>query len=517
MSDKLARRQVLGGRLVADPRALRTAGVIGVALTTGFAVSAACAGVAQEVRLPDWWGPWPWRRPGALHGWVALDLVFLGLLCVTWAWLSAAVLRSRLAGGTRPASDGEAGRGEFRLRTVGLLAAASAVPLALGGPIGSLDVQSYAAVGRLVAQGFDPYAVPTAALFDRFSSAVDPFWRWTPTPYGPLQVQLLGALERVAGDDVGLMVALVRAVAILALLAALAVAVRAARPADRPTVLVLTALNPVVLVHVVSGAHLDVLVGALAVSAVGLARRGHPALAMAVAVAATAVKLPGAVLIAFVLLDVVRRRSGPARARALLAALGAGLAAVAALVELCPDPFGWVGALGVPGIARNGVAPSTWTAYLVAALTGRLSGTGLTYSFTVGRAAIGVLGVGAVVVLLWRSTSGPARTAFSCVGWALLVLALSGPSVYPWYLTWGLFLAAVGSGPRGRMLLVLLSSATCLASALGDGWVVLVLWLSIQVAVLAFSTWTGLDHLRGRRVAVRHPPQGGHPWHTVPT
>jgi hypothetical protein len=41
-----------------------------------------------------------------------------------------------------------------------------------------------------------------------------------------------------------------------------------------------------------------------------------------------------------------------------------------------------------------------------------------------------------------------------CVGWALLVVAISSPVVYGWYLAWGLFAAAIGSWPRERAALV---------------------------------------------------------------
>jgi hypothetical protein len=124
-------------------------------------------------------------------------------------------------------------------------------------------------------------------------------------------------------------------------------------------------------------------------------------------------------------------------------------------------------------------------------MTGHTSGAGLVFSFTVGRTAMGMLGVGAIVILLWRATSGTTRQAMHGVGWALVVLALTGPSVYPWYLTWGLFAAAVGSGPRGRLALVALSSATCVAAALGPGGVVFVAWAGILGAVLWFTVRTG--------------------------
>jgi hypothetical protein len=478
----------------------------GLLLTAGTATAAAWAGVTQDVRLPRWFGPWPVREPGALQGWVVLGLVLLAGLCALWTWLTASVLR--------PSDRRELWQG-LRLRTVAAMAAVWALPFALSGPVGSLDVQSYAAIGRLAAVGLDPYRMGPAALGDRFAVAVDPLWRATPTPYGPLQVQLLHALSLVAGHHVGPAVLLIRATGVLALAAALWFMLRAAAPADRLPVLVLTALNPVVLVHLVSGAHLDVLVGLLAVLVVVCTRQGRPGLAMALAVVATAFKLPGSVLVAYVLLDVLRRTPGPLRSRALTPVIASGLAVSAAVAAICPDPFGWVRALGIPGVVRNGSAPSTWTAYAAGALTGHLSGPGLDLAFTLGRTAMGMLGVGVVVTLLWSATSGSTRQAFRGVGWALIALAATGPAFYPWYLAWGLFAAAVGSGPRGRFAVAGLSVAACVAAALSEGWAVFGVWLVLLVGTLFFWLWIGRDHLARRSADEKSLPDAGSA-HVIP-
>jgi hypothetical protein len=302
----------------------------------------------------------------------------------------------------------------------------------------------------------------------------------------------------LAGSDVGAAVLIIRAVAVVGLAAALALTVRATRGTERVAVLVVTALNPVVLIHIVSGAHLDVLIGALAVAVVVLARRGHHGAAMTLAVLACGLKLPGVVLVSFVLLDVVRRTAGAPRRRALASAVACGGAAVGAIVVLCRDAFGWIPALSVPGNVRNGAAPSTWLSYAAALLTGQRSGPGLDFSFTVGRTAMALLGAGVIVALLFGATSGSSQRALRGVGWTLVVLAVTGPALYPWYLTWGLFAAAIGSGRRGRIALVGLGSATCLAAALGQGWLVLAAWLGVMGAVLGFTGWLAVPHLTTR-------------------
>src|SRR5690349_1324454 len=61
----------------------------GLLMAAGTAVAAACAGVTQDVSLPRWFGPWPSRRPDALHGWVVLGLAMVAGLCALWTWLNA--------------------------------------------------------------------------------------------------------------------------------------------------------------------------------------------------------------------------------------------------------------------------------------------------------------------------------------------------------------------------------------------------------------------------------------------
>jgi hypothetical protein len=417
-------------------------------------------------------------------------------------WLARSLLvpRNAVPDPAGPETTLDPGRDRLRpaVPMLAVVAGLWSFPLLVSGPMGSLDVQSYAAIGRLATLGLDPYVATPGWLTGRFAAAVDPMWRWTPTPYGPLQVALLRNLVGVAGDHVGPAVLLIRAVAVLGAVCAVALAVRAASTTDRVAVLVVTGLNPVVLVHVVSGAHLDVLIGALAVLVVGLTRSGRPAAAVAVAVVAASLKLPGAVLVGFVVLDLVRARPGVARPGTVLRVVGSGVATLALVAVLCPDPFGWTSALGVPGMSRNGTAPATWVSYLVAGLTPHGSGEGLTFAFTIGRSMTGLVGIVAGCFLLWKATSGSRAAAFRGVGWALVVLALTAPALYPWYLTWGLFAVAVGSGVRGRVVVMGLSCVLCLAAAAGDGAGILATWAVVLILVLGWTGWVGRDLLTGR-------------------
>ncbi len=454
--NRLVRTATRGRTAITSASTAALAGSAGAAIVVVLVLVAARTGVPQAVTLPQWWGAWP---TGAAYRaeWSFAVVGVIAALCVVWAHLARTWLR---AGARVP-----------RLRSLLLVSVAWATPFTLAGPIGSLDVQSYAAVGRLADIGMNPYAFGPNWLhgpYQSFATAVSSEWQYSPSPYGPLQVALLRELAAAAGAHVGLAVLLIRAVAVLGLAAAVILAIEATPVRERASVLVLVALNPLVLVHVVSGAHLDVLVGAMAVAVVLLVRRGLPTVAMVVAVVACMLKLPGLLLIGYVGLDVLRRTDAEALRARLAQVLGAAGATILATVALVPDAFGWVGALSVPGEIKSGLTPSTWLAWLLEGAAG-VDTHSMGATVTIARVVTAVVGALVAARLLWYATEGPERAAYFGVGWGLMVVAFSGPTTYPWYLTWGLFVAAVGSRTRGRLVLLALSATYALLGAWGGG------------------------------------------------
>lgn len=356
----------------------------------------------------------------------------------------------------------------LRLRVAVPLAALWTGLLAIGPPLLSNDVYSYAAVGRLTVADLDPYVVGPAALHSGpFLAAVDPLWRHTPTPYGPLLVQLFHTAAWATGGSLVDTVLLLRLATVVATAAAVALAVWAARPADRVAVLLLTGLNPVLLLHLVAGTHPDALIGAAAIGVVLLTMSGRWAPAMVVAVLATLVKAPALALVGFVLLYAVRRSAPGHRLRA--CARGAGIAAAvsAAAWLLLPDAFGWAQTLSVPAEITNPRVPSVWLAWLIRSLFDTSSiGVSWHTATVISRSVTLLVGAGVGLRLLIRATSRTDRwDALRDVGWALIVVALASPIVYGWYLAWGVFAAAAGSRPRDRWALVLVSAGCFVVTA----------------------------------------------------
>ncbi|MCO7222605.1 hypothetical protein, partial [Klenkia sp. PcliD-1-E] len=171
-------------------------------------------------------------------------------------------------------------------------------------------------------------------------------------------------------------------------------------------------------------------------------------------------------------------------------AVAAAAAVGAGVLVLLPDPLGWVGAMGVPGTVRNGTAPSTWLSY---ALAWAVHGLGLDGALSVGRAVAALAGAGLAAWLLWRAAAGTPRQAMSTVGLALLVLALSGPALYPWYLTWGLFAVAAAGGVRARWAVVALSAYLALAGSLTEGLAVQLVAGACALALAGGALWAAAD------------------------
>ncbi len=261
----------------------------------------------------------PWDL--ALHPSPAL---VTGLLWLAAAFGAAAValgLRA-VAAGARPAPRSVAAAG---MVAVGLLVV---VP-----PLGSADHLSYAAYGRIAAQGGDPYAVAPRAWrggTDPVAGAVQPPWQDTPSVYGPIATGVMAAVSWLAGPSLRLTIWLWQLVCGAAYLAVALLLDRAARPdpGRRARVAVLWTLNPLLLGQLVLGAHVDVLAAALAVGGLVAGAR-RPVLAGALLGAATATKAPYA-LFALGALWPLRRAPRADAVRAVL------LGAAAALVVLVP-------------------------------------------------------------------------------------------------------------------------------------------------------------------------------------
>jgi alpha-1,6-mannosyltransferase len=334
-----------------------------------------------------------------------------------------------------------------------LVAAFALAPVLL-----SHDVYSYVDYARLgVRHGLDPYVhPPLAAPADPAFAEVT--WTEATSAYGPLFTLLTYPL---AWLPVGAAVAVLKGVAALSVLGIAVLVARVAswRGIDPLRAAAFVALNPLVLVHVVGGAHNDGLTMLLAMLAVAAILSAREVAGGAALVAAVATKLSAAFLAPFALVGTAAASTGrnvqstPPTGRnvdlpwtdrpvgrwsAALRPLGrlvVGMVAAAIAVAVAAWlAFGWdwLSGFGLAGENQDRTSHMS-IPITVARLTG--------LDPDAVRLAAAILFAGLVAYLLawtWRGADW-VRAA----GWAALGLLLATSWLLPWYLIWPLPLAAI--------------------------------------------------------------------------
>jgi alpha-1,6-mannosyltransferase len=341
-------------------------------------------------------------------------------------------------------------------------------PLLLAPPMFSRDVYSYLAQGLMIDSGWDVYEHGPAVLGGSVAEQVPAVWQQTPSPYGPVFLIVAKAVAGLLDAHVILGFLAMRVVAVGGLvLLAVSIRVLARSAGVRPAAATwLAVLNPLVLIHLVGGAHNDALMVGLLAAGLAAATRRYPIVATLLIVAAALVKAPaalGLVAVAAIWAGHLPGRRPWVRATAAVAAVAAGSTVL--ITAVAGTGYGWVRALDTPISARN------WS------LTGLLGrgtaallepdGVGAALAHGLWRWA-GVLATLIVAALVWvhRARLGPVYG----LGVVLVALVAFGPALRPWYLVWGLVpLAAVVADGRVRRLLAALCAALVLV-VLPDGF-----------------------------------------------
>jgi hypothetical protein len=141
-------------------------------------------------------------------------------------------------------------------------------------PVGSGDTASYAVYGRIAALGRNPYTFLPSQLpgggHNPYTAIVNPEWRSTPSVYGPVATwtHLLAAL--IGGARPWLTIWMLMIMAGLFFLAAGYVLMRTA--ANPARAVLLWAANPLLIVELVIGGHLDALLSFVAIVAIVASR-----------------------------------------------------------------------------------------------------------------------------------------------------------------------------------------------------------------------------------------------------
>jgi len=150
-------------------------------------------------------------------------------------------------------------------------------------PMGSADHLVYAAYGRLVTTGGNPYvdtAKTLAVRHDPIGLAVQPPWTNTPSVYGPVGTAEQAFASWVGGDSVHTTVFIL---SLLGALAFIAMGAMLRRMGDPARVTLLFSLNPLLLFEAVNAAHLDAFAAAFAVAGLFVLHRRRDLLGAGIA------------------------------------------------------------------------------------------------------------------------------------------------------------------------------------------------------------------------------------------
>ncbi|MFD7917897.1 polyprenol phosphomannose-dependent alpha 1,6 mannosyltransferase MptB [Streptomyces sp. NPDC059740] len=432
-----------------------------------------------------------WFQPQPALTLLAAALGYAGLVVLVCSWW-------RLG---RLASSGAAGGPRQMLVTLCLWAA----PLALGAPLFSRDVYSYVAQGAMAARGMDVYQAGPALLGGPLSAAVPAMWQHTPAPYGPVFVWLADHVVRLTGEHVVAAALGMRAVALLGL----ALIVWAVRNLARDLgvmeagALWLAALNPLVLVHFVSGSHNDALMVGLVLSGLVVARRGRPAWGAVVITLAMLVKAPAGLALLFLIPAPAAGLRAVAR-RAVTVVVSSAVTVLAATLVLGYG-LGWLSTLSTPVSGAGVLSLVSDVGRVLGAFTGGLGlvGGGTVMSLT--RTAGMVLALAAIGYWWTRTRAVGVERG---LGLALLSLVVFAPAVQPWYFLWGALLLAVTAQGRTRTWLAAVSVGLLFAAFL-DGQVADVSYAACGYAgaALALATLYRLERTPGRGWRFRLTPR----------
>lgn len=197
---------------------------------------------------------------------------------------STSTIRARHASAQLTRGHEDAGKGVLHwlrslpsARTLVLLGCLTAAILAFLPPSGSGDHLNYAAYGRMVTLGLDPYSHGAVDLpGDPIADAVEQPWREEPSVYGPVATALQAAASWVGGDSLRLTIFVLALFNAAAFIATGLLIDRFTRddPARRLRAALLWTANPLLLYHLVAGLHVDTF--AIACMVAALLARGRP-------------------------------------------------------------------------------------------------------------------------------------------------------------------------------------------------------------------------------------------------
>ncbi len=390
-----------------------------------------------------------------------------------------------------------------------------AAPLTMTVPVYSRDVYAYLAQGEVFRAGFNPYTDGPVHQPGPMLDSMAQVWAATTAPYGPTFMWLGRTVASLADGQVILGVQLMRAVLIPGLLLSLWAIPRLARHfgASGQTGLWLALLNPMILIHLVAGAHVELLMMGVLVTGVTLAVTGRHVAGLAVLGLAATIKITAAIAIPFIfwiwLAHLREDRQSPGavprrRAVAVFAAtvlIPAGVfTAISAAGGL---GLGWLTGLSWAGRIINWLSVPTLVGHMITWAAAPWQAWNL-QSVLVYTRAVGAVVLVVTLITLWIRFRQTERRAMAGMTLAMSAVLLLEPSTLPWYYTWVLCLAVAFPLPRWVCVVVVLMSTVGLIVFQPDDSILLYkpveLLVAFALGTLAAASLLAPDPLRLRRL-----------------
>jgi len=412
---------------------------VGFVAACGLALVGTRAAAVPVSPAPAWWFALPAGLEAGHGG--ALTVVFYGfggLLVLAWVMVGLV-----------------ARRGLLTTRRAWALLAAWGGPLVVAPPLFSRDLYSYVGQGLVARRGLDPYSVGATALGSgHLLASIPAQWRSTPAPYGPLFIAAARYVTPIFGSTVNAEVVALRCLELVGVALTMVYLPRLARStgADPGTALWLGVLSPLALFGCIASGHNDALMVGLLIAGLALARTGRLVPGLVLLGLAMTVKIPAVLAIGFLGIAEYRLATGRDRLRVVAEVALVPTAVVAAVTWLSGYGWGWLaaGTLKVPTELRIAQTPSvavgTFAFHVLHAL-GFAVGQGGTITVAQDLAALA-----AVALVAWLAWKVRTDNVVRLLGLAFLVVVVASPTVWPWYLLWGLVVLAATPTQRSTVL-----------------------------------------------------------------